>query len=91
MHSGNGGLKGTEAEIAALEADLAILDKRRMDLDRRISNAEQIQRHTGDTAARQQATQELQSLLIEMDRLMTRIRTVEGKLMLRRRGDRRWS
>ena len=74
------------AERAKLEQELVTLDESRQQLDRRIRDATDRQRYGGDGRAVEDARRDEQALLVEMDRLMTRIRAVEAKLLLVRKG-----
>lgn len=74
-----------EDDPFTLESQLALLDRERADLDRRISHALQRQRFSPDAAAAAQARAEERALLLQLDRLMTRIRAVEGNLLQARR------
>ncbi len=63
------------AELAALDARLHELDHRR----RKAINRQRYSRSSEDVTA---AADDLKNLVTEMDRLMTRSRAVEGKLLL---------
>jgi hypothetical protein len=63
------------AELAALDARLHELDQRR----RKAINRQRYSRSPEDVTA---AADDLKNIITEMDRVMTRSRTVEGKLLL---------
>lgn len=65
-----------------LRQELTALDARRLDLDARLRDAVARQRYARDRALAERARSEEASLLADMDRLMTRIRAVEAKLLL---------
>ena len=71
---------------AKLREELAQLDSRRQDLDDRIRDALDRQRYRSDPGEVAAAQAEERSRLVDMDRLMTRIRATEGKLLLLRKG-----
>lgn len=73
---------------AALRQELTALDTRRLDLDARLRDAVARQRYARDRALTEQARSEEAALLADMDRLMTRIRAVEAKLLLAASGKR---
>ena len=70
---------------AALWEELAALDRRRQDCDGRIRNAVDRQRYVSQPGAGETARDDERRLMVELDRIMTRIRAVEGKLLLKRR------
>jgi uncharacterized protein YhaN len=69
-------------DSAALRQELAVLDARRLDFDARLRDAVARQRFAPDETAAERARSDEAALLAEMDRLMTRIRAVEAKLLL---------
>jgi hypothetical protein len=69
-----------------LTAELAELDARRLALDARLRDAVARSRYCPDQAVREAARREEAALLRELDRLMTRIRAVEGQLTAAREG-----
>ena len=69
-------------DSAALRQELAVLDARRLDLDARLRDAVARQRFAPDETTADRARSDEAALLAEMDRLMTRIRAVEAKLLL---------
>jgi hypothetical protein len=75
----------TVSSEAEIREQLHDLDLRRAELDRRIADAVNRQRYEKDKARIDAAKRDEQSLLVEMDRLMTRIRAVEGKILQLRR------
>jgi beta-lactamase class A len=76
---------GPLSEDARLRQELRELDEKRTQLDRRIADAVNRQRFSPDRADAEKARDDERKHLAEMDRLMTRIRAVEGKLLLLRR------
>jgi hypothetical protein len=70
------------AEAASLLAELAALDGERYRLDELIREAIARKRYSPEREAAARAGDEEQSLIVAMDRLMTRIRGVEGRLLL---------
>lgn len=75
-------------DSAALRQELAVLDARRLDLDARLRDAVARQRYAPDESAAERARSDEATLLADMDRLMTRIRAVEAKLLLAASGKR---
>ncbi len=73
---------------AALRQELTLLDARRLDLDARLRDAVARQRYTRDRTLAEEARAEEAALLADMDRLMTRIRAVEAKLLMAASGKR---
>lgn len=69
----------------ALWQELATLDQRRQDCDHRLREALDRQRYSSDPGAGEAAKADERRLMGELDRVMTRIRAVEGKLLLARR------
>jgi hypothetical protein len=65
-----------------LLAELATLDAERSRLDDLIRDTVDRKRYSSDPQQRAGASAEERSYLVEMDRLMTRIRGVEGRLLL---------
>ena len=76
------------ADTAVLTAELASLDARRLELDQRLRESVNRQRHSSDPGDRARAAMEEQEVVAALDKLMTRIRAVEGKLLLARQGRR---
>lgn len=74
----------------ALDQELAALDAERLAIDRHIRDAVARQRHGTDPRAIEQARADEARWLQRMDRLMTRIRATESRLLLQRRGSDRW-
>ena len=70
---------------AALEMELLKLHERRGALEERIRFAQARGRYGGDSMA-EEGREDEGAAIVELDRLMTRIRAVEGKLALMRRG-----
>lgn len=69
-------------ERAKLRDELARLDLTRQDLDRQIREAQQRQRYGSDADAIEAAKRDERDTVVAMDRLMTRIRAVEGQLLV---------
>lgn len=65
-----------------LKRDLAKLDARRLELDAELRDAVSRQRYGGDAEGTERARADEARLLAELDRLMTRIRATEAKLLL---------
>jgi hypothetical protein len=78
------------SDQATLERELAILDARRLELDAKIRDAVARQRYSRDLNEAQRAREEERAYALEMDRLMTSIRALEGRILLHRKGDCRW-
>ena len=72
-------------EIAQLRDELVLLQERQADLDGKLRDAANRQRFSSSAAGVEQARDDERKQLVLLDRLMTRIRAVEGKLLLRRR------
>ena len=73
---------------AVLQQELVTLDARRLELDARLRDAVARQRYAPDQDGAMQARSDETSLLVELDRVMTRIRAVEAKLLLAASGKR---
>ena len=71
-----------DEDRARLRAELAALDARLHEFDRKIWEAIIRQRYSRDPENVERAANDLKKLVSEMDRLMTRSRAVEGKLLL---------
>ena len=69
------------SEEAKLIAELRRLYDDYEKLNRKITNASQRQRFSKDSRDIEQAVQDEKAFLIEIDRLMTRMRAIEGHLM----------
>ncbi len=69
-----------------LEEELIGLDARRLQLDAAIRDAQNRPRYCRDPRTVEQARAEEAALAKELDRLMTRYRAVEGRLLLARSG-----
>jgi hypothetical protein len=67
---------------ARLRAELAVLDARLHELDQRRRKAINRQRYSRRPEDVTTAADDLRNLVAEMDRVMTRSRAVEGKLLL---------
>jgi uncharacterized membrane protein YccC len=76
-------------EEARLLDELQRLEERQMGLDRDIAGTWHRQRHSKEPEDAERAKVEEQFLALEMDRLMTRIRAVEGQLLQVRKLSRR--
>lgn len=72
-------------DVGALWEELAALDQRRQEYDRRVREAVDRQRYSTQPGANETARADERRLMVELDRVMTRIRAVEGKLLLARR------
>jgi hypothetical protein len=70
---------------AALEEELHELHERRSALEERIRFAQARGRY-GEGGEAEEGREDEGAAVVELDRLMTRIRAVEGKLALARRG-----
>ena len=69
-------------ERAKLRDELARLDLSRQELDREIRDAQQRQRYSTNADEIEAAKREERDKVVAMDRLMTRIRAVEGQLLV---------
>jgi len=69
------------SEEAKLIAELRRLYDDYEKLNRRIANAAHRQRFSKDSADVEQAVRDEKAFLVEIDRLMTRMRAIEGHLM----------
>ena len=67
---------------ARLAAELVRLETRLVELDQRIAGAVNRQRYSRSPEDAERAGEDLKNLVAEMDRLMTRSRAVEGKLLI---------
>lgn len=67
---------------AKLREELARLDARRRELDRQVRETLDRQRYATDPDDVAAAERDERASLLEMDRLMTRIRAVEGQLIV---------
>jgi predicted nucleic acid-binding Zn-ribbon protein len=65
-----------------LEEELTDLDARRTNLDAAIRDAQNRQRYSHEPGAVERAREEETALVKELDRLMTRYRALEGRLLL---------
>jgi hypothetical protein len=70
------------ADRAKLEEELARLDLSRQELDRDIREAQDRQRYGTKPDEIEAAKREEHDKVVAMDRLMTRIRAVEGQLLM---------
>jgi hypothetical protein len=57
------------------------LEDRLWKLDRRLSDAINLVKHASTTADLEKARQEEKAILMQLDRLMTRMRAIEGQLL----------
>ena len=73
-------------DLTKLEQELSGLDVRRSQLDAAIRDAQNRQRYCHEPRTVEQARAEEAALLTELDRLMTRYRAVEGRLLLAQSG-----
>ena len=69
-----------------LEEELTGLDERRARLDAAIRDAQNRQRYCHEPQTVEQARAEEATLVKELDRLMTRYRALEGRLLLAQSG-----
>ena len=69
-------------ERAKLRDELARLDLSRQELDRQIRDAQQRQQYSTSADDIEAAKREERDKVVAMDRLMTRIRAVEGQLLV---------
>jgi hypothetical protein len=67
---------------AKLQDELARLDSSRRELDREIRDAHDRQRYGTDPDEIEAAKRDEREKVVAMDRLMTRIRAVEGQLLM---------
>jgi hypothetical protein len=70
------------ADEVRLAEQLASLDAQQYRLELKIRAAVHRQRYSSDPADAAKGVEEEQALLVELDRVMTRIRAVEGQLAL---------
>jgi hypothetical protein len=85
-HNGGSILDDTPpAEATKLIDELLSLQAKQVELDRKLRDAANRQRFSADTAHIERAKEDERSHLVLLDRLMTRMRAVEAKLLLRRR------
>ena len=70
---------------ARLRAELAALDAQLHGLDQRTQETINRQRYSSSPEDAARAGEDLKNLVAEMDRLMTRSRAVEGKLLILRK------
>lgn len=73
------------SDLAALHEKRRALQERLIEIDQRLRNARDRQRFSSDAAGAAKALDDERAYLLELDGLMTRIRAVEGKLLLSRR------
>jgi hypothetical protein len=69
-----------------LEEELDTLDARRLELDAALRDAQNRQRYGREPRAIEQARADEEALVKDLDHLMTRLRAVEGRLLLARSG-----
>ena len=74
------------ADAIKLEQELSGLDARRSQLDAAIRDAQNRQRYCHESGTVAQAQAEEAALVKELDRLMTRYRALEGRLLLAQSG-----
>ena len=74
------------SDRAQLEEELAALDAHRLQLDAAIRDAQNRQRYCPEPATVEQARADEAALLRDLDRLMTRYRALEGRLLLAQSG-----
>ena len=73
---------------ARLKQELEALDQKRVAIDARLREAEARQRYVIDADIKETARADERAILAEMDRVMTRIRAVESKLLMARAAER---
>lgn len=81
-------LIGKMLDPEVLRQELATLDARRLELDARLRDAVARQRYAPDQDGAVRARSDETELLVDLDRVMTRIRAVEAKLLLAASGKR---
>jgi hypothetical protein len=74
------------SDRAKLEEELTGLDARRVQLDAALRDAQNRQRYCHEPGTVEQARAEESVLVKELDRLMTRYRALEGRLLLAQSG-----
>jgi hypothetical protein len=74
------------SDRAKLEEELTGLDARRLQLDAAIRDAQNRQRYCHEPHTVEQARAEEAALVKDLDRLMTRYRALEGRLLLAQSG-----
>lgn len=73
------------AEATKLIDELVSLQAKQAELDRKLRDAANRQRFSADITHVERAREDERSHLVLLDRLMTRMRAVEAKLLLRKR------
>ncbi len=79
-------MRQVTSEQVKLQEELNALDAERLRLDAAIRDAQNRQRYGRDPQAVQKAGTEEAALVKELDRLMTRYRALEGRLLLAQSG-----
>jgi hypothetical protein len=81
-------LQGARAVLdrTSLEQTLRALHQRRIDVEARLRSAEQRRRFHPHPSAKEEAGREEMVALVDLDRIMTRIRAAEAKLALVKEG-----
>jgi hypothetical protein len=74
------------SDRAKLEEELTGLDVRRVQLDAALRDAQNRQRYCHEPRTIEEARAEEAALVKELDRLMTRYRALEGRLLLAQSG-----
>jgi predicted nucleic acid-binding Zn-ribbon protein len=74
------------SERVKLEEELKALDLRQQQLEARIREARNRHRYSPEPEVAAQAVAEEEALVKELDHLMTRVRAVEGRLLLAKSG-----
>jgi hypothetical protein len=70
----------------SLEHTLRALHERRIDIEERLRSAEQRRRFHPHPKVQEAAAREESAVLVDLDRIMTRIRAAEAKLALVKQG-----
>jgi hypothetical protein len=73
------------SDLTALHEKRKALQQRLTEIDQLLRDARDRQRFSSDAAGAAKALDDERTYLLELDGLMTRIRAVEGKLLLTRR------
>jgi predicted nucleic acid-binding Zn-ribbon protein len=75
-----------DSDRTKLEEELTGLDRRRVQLDAAIRDAQNRQRYSHEPVMVEKARTEEAALVRELDHLMTRYRALEGRLLLAQSG-----
>ncbi|HEX2134854.1 MAG TPA: hypothetical protein VHG30_02970 [Microvirga sp.] len=77
--------RGDSALISSLHEELCAIEDQLLRLDQLLREAAHRQRFGGDDGAVARAREEERAHLADLDRLLTRLRAIEGQLLLHRR------